>query len=100
MIISHRQNANGIFSLAVFCFLGFLLFAVAFTIVIALIPVYLPRRNGGQAQPIQGPLQQLNYSISPGITYPTGPLTQTQLAYLVAHVIKMIKKSHIYFLSV
>jgi hypothetical protein len=90
MIISHRRNDNGILPLAVFCCLGFLLFTIAFTIVIALIPVYLPRRNGGQAQPIQGPLRQVTYSIPPGTTYPNGPLSQAQLAYLITHVIKTV----------
>ncbi len=92
MIICHRQNANSIFSLAVFCCLGFLLFSIVFTIVIALIPLYLPHRNVGQVQRIEGPLQQVTYPIPPGTTYPNGPLSQAQLAYLIAHVIKTIKK--------
>jgi hypothetical protein len=100
MIIFRRQSGNGILPLSIFCCLGLLLFAFAVTIVLTLIPVYLPRRNGGQAQSIQGPLQQVTYSIPPGTIYPTGSLTQAQLAYLVAHVIKVIQESRVHFLSI
>ncbi len=84
---------------AAFCCLGLLLFTIASTIVIALIPVYLPYRNGGQARSIQGPLQQFNYSLPSVTTYPIGPLTQVQLAYLVEHVIESIHEGYVHFIS-
>jgi hypothetical protein len=83
--------------LAAICCLGILLFVVAFIIVIALIPIYLPRRNGVQAYSIQSPVRRAIYSIPSGTTYPTGSLTQAQLAYLVAYVIKRTYLSHVHF---
>lgn len=94
-----RQNGNGVLPLSVACCFGLLLFVIAFTIVIALIPVYLPRRNGGRVQSIQSPPRQVIYSIPSGTIYSTGSLTQTQLAYLVAYVIKAIHESHVDFVS-
>jgi hypothetical protein len=99
MNIYCRQNGNSILPLAISCCLGLLLLVIASAIVIALIPIYLPSRNGGQAKSIQGPLQQAVYSIPSGTTYSTGSLTQTQLAYLVAYVIKAIHESHLNFVS-
>jgi len=99
MIIFRRQSGNGILPLSIFCCLGLLLFAFAVTIVLTLIPVYLPRRNGVQVQSIQSPTRQVIYSIPSGTIYSTGPLTQAQLAYLVAYVIKVIHESHVHFVS-
>ncbi len=99
MIISLRRNGNSVLPSAAFCCLGLLLFVIASTIVIALIPIYLPHRNGGQARSIQGPLRQVTYSLPSGTTYPIGALTQAQLAYLVGHVIKSIHEGHVHFVS-
>jgi hypothetical protein len=99
MNIYCRQNGNGVLSLPVSCCFGFLLFLIAFTIVIALIPIYLPRRNGVQVQSIQSPTREAIYSIPSGTIYSTGSLTQAQLAYLVAYVIKAIHESHVHFVS-
>jgi hypothetical protein len=99
MIISRRGNGNGALLSAALCCLGFLLFIIASTIVVSLIPIYLSRRNGGQAHSVQGSLRQVTYSLPSSTTYLTGSLTQAQLAYLVGHVIKSIYESHLHFVS-
>ncbi|CAF1314396.1 unnamed protein product [Adineta steineri] len=77
-----RVNTTGPV-LAAVCCLGLLLFLIAATIVLSLIPVYLSRRNGNRAQPYVGPVRQMQYKL-PGTNFPNGPLTQAQLAYLIA----------------
>ncbi len=99
MNIYCRQNENGLLPLQLSCCLGLLLFVIASIIVIALIPIYLPYRNVGQVQSIQSSPQQVIYSIPSGTIYSTGSLTQAQLAYLVAYVIKAIHEGHAHFIS-
>jgi hypothetical protein len=99
MNIYCRQNGNGLLPLQLSCCLGLLLFVIASIIVIALIPIYLPYRNVGQVQSIQSSPQQVIYSIPSGTIYSTGSLTQAQLAYLVAYVIKAIHEGHAHFIS-
>lgn len=84
---------------AIFC-LGLVLFAIAATIVIALIPVYLPHRDEGQVQFVQSPPQQITYNLPSSTTYPTGSLTQAQRDALVQQVVKTIHESYVHLVFV
>lgn len=68
------------------CCLGLVLFIIASVIVIALIPVYLSRRNVEQPVSVQSSQQQAVYSLPNTTTYTDGSLTQSQLDYLVSSV--------------
>ena len=86
MLIFRRQNRNALAPLVAVCCLGLILFIIASAIVIALIPVYLSRRNVAQSTSLQSSQQQVVYTLPNSTTYTDGPLTQSQLDYLVSSV--------------